>query len=215
VGEVVPGGGGNRMMAPPARTGCSWLAAAVIAAATALPAAAADPSGQVAEPAGLWTGPMVSDTPATLEGAQVIDVAALERLIAQRPLLVDVGPADRKPDNLPADRIWKPVHRSIPGAVWFPGAGPGDLSGDKVEALLGRIGELTGGNKAAPVVTFCQPGCWGSWNVGKRLVQAGYTAVHWFPAGVSGWQERNDTQLVEPQHGWTAKAPTGQGVPAQ
>ena len=26
-------------------------------------------------------------------------------------------------------------------------------------------------DKTAPVVTFCQPKCWASWNVGKRLVQ--------------------------------------------
>jgi PQQ-dependent catabolism-associated CXXCW motif protein len=200
-------------MGRPAR-GQPWLAAIAIAAAMAFPAAAAEHAGHAAEPAGLWTGPMVSDTPATLEGAQVVDVPALEQMIAQRPLLIDVGPADRRPDNLPVDTIWKPVHRSIPGAVWFPGAGPGDLPADKVAALLRRIDELTDGDKAAPVVTFCQPGCWGSWNVGKRLVQAGYTAVHWFPAGVSGWQERNDTRLVEPEDGWTAKPPANQGDPA-
>ena len=33
------------------------------------------------------------------------------------------------------------------------------------------------GDKAKAVVTFCRPDCWGSWNAGKRLVRAGYTAV--------------------------------------
>jgi hypothetical protein len=33
-------------------------------------------------------------------------------------------------------------------------------------------------------------------------VQAGYTAVYWLPAGVDGWQERNDVAPVDPQPGW-------------
>jgi PQQ-dependent catabolism-associated CXXCW motif protein len=94
------------------------------------------------------------------------------------------------------------VHRSIPGAVWFPGAGGADLPADRAAALLARIAELTGGDKAAPVVSFCQPSCWGSWNVGKRLVLAGYTAVYWLPAGVAGWQEQHDTAIVAPEPGW-------------
>jgi PQQ-dependent catabolism-associated CXXCW motif protein len=197
-------------MARPATAGRAWLAAAIAAAAMIAPAVAAEGPVHAAEPPGLWTGPMVSDTPATLEGAQVIDVPALEKLLAHEPLLVDVGPADRKPDNLPAEAIWKPIHRSIPSAVWFPGAGPGDLPADKALALLERVDELTKGNKAAPVVTFCQPRCWGSWNVGKRLVQAGYTAVYWLPAGVNGWQERNDTTVVDPESGWMPKPAASQ-----
>jgi PQQ-dependent catabolism-associated CXXCW motif protein len=176
-----------------------------IVVATATPAMADESRAPVEEPSGLWTGPMVSDTPATLHGATIIDVAALEKLMADEPILIDVGPADRKPDNLPASAIWKPIHRSIPGAVWLPGAGRGDLSHDKVEALLRRVDELTDGNKAALVVTFCQPRCWGSWNVGKRLVEAGYTSVHWLPEGVTGWQEENATVIVQPESGWEPK----------
>ncbi|HEX2528788.1 MAG TPA: rhodanese-like domain-containing protein [Geminicoccus sp.] len=188
----------------------AWLAAIVAAVTLASPALADSPT-HVAEPAGLWTGVMVSETPRTLAGAEVIDVPALERLLAQKPLLIDVGPADRKPDNLSADVVWKPIHRSIPGTVWFPGAGPGDLPAAKAEALLRRVDELTNGNRSMPVVTFCQPRCWGSWNVGKRLVQAGYTSVHWLPAGVSGWQEANETVVVDPQPGWGPKPAASQG----
>ncbi|QLL64231.1 rhodanese (plasmid) [Sinorhizobium mexicanum] len=173
------------------------------------PVAAAQDKAAVPEPPGLWTGPMVSDTPATLEGARVIDVPTLEALLRQKPLLVDVGPADRKPNGLPPSTIWKPTHRSIPGAVWFPGAGRADLSDEKVDALLRRIADLTNGDKSAPLVTFCRPKCWGSWNIGKRLVRAGYTSVHWLPAGITGWQERNDTTAVTPETGWAPNPPTG------
>jgi PQQ-dependent catabolism-associated CXXCW motif protein len=146
---------------------------------------------------------MVSDTPATLQGAQVIDVPALESLLASQPLLLDVGPADRKPETLPAGSVWKPVHHSIPGAVWLPGAGRFDLPIEHSEALLRRVSELSAGRKDAPVVVFCKPRCWGSWNAAKRLVQAGYNRVYWFPAGVHGWQERNDTRAIPAEPGWS------------
>lgn len=165
-------------------------------------------AADVPEPPGLWTGEMVSDTPATLQGAQVIDVATLERLLRgpRPPLLVDVGPADRKPDGLPPGALWKPVHRSIPGAVWFPGAGRADLPEPRAQALLAHLATLTGGDRGVPIVTFCKPRCWGSWNAGKRLVQAGYTAVHWFPGGVNDWQERHETTAIDAAPGW-APAP--------
>lgn len=180
-----------------------------LAAAAALAVAGTVHAGDVAEPPGLWTGEMVSDTPATLQGAQVVDVAALDRLLAapRPPLLVDVGPAEQKPEGLPTNTLWRPSHRSLPGAVWFPGGGRADLPEARVQLLLQRVAMLTSGDKAMPIVTFCKPRCWGSWNVGKRLVQAGYTGVHWFPAGVHGWQEQHETTRIEADPAWTATAP--------
>lgn len=172
------------------------ISAAAVLAALTLGAAAAP------EPEGLWTGPMVSDTPATLQGAQVVDLAGLERLLPQRPLLIDSGPANHKPEGLPTGTPWNPTHRSIPGASWFPGAGRGDLDPVKAAAFLARVNELTGGDRTRPIVTFCQPHCWGSWNVGKRLVAAGYSAVYWFPGGIDAWQAEKETAAVGPQPGW-------------
>lgn len=183
-----------------------WPLAALLIAALPWPIAvqAAPP----AEPAGLWAGPMLGDTPATLEGATVIDVDGLDQLLAtQRPLLIDVGPADHKPDGLPPGTVWKPSHRSLPDAVWMPGAGRADLPTAQIAALLARVGELTHGRRDAPIVVFCKPRCWGSWNAAKRLVGAGYTAVHWFPAGVHGWQERHDTVALQPEAGWRKDSP--------
>lgn len=176
-------------------------------AACALLLAAAAQAG-VPEPAGLWAGEMVSDTPATLQGAQVIDLPALERLLAapRKPVLVDVGPAEQRPEGLPPSTLWRPTHRSLPGALWFPGGGRADLPEARVQALLQRMAALAGGDKATPIVAFCKPRCWGSWNVGKRLVGAGYTAVHWFPAGVQGWQEQHETTSIEADPAWAASA---------
>jgi len=167
-----------------------------------LPLASLPAEAEVAEPPGLWTGPMVGETPATLNGATVIDVPTLEGMLEGPVLLIDVGKAARRPDNLPEDTLWKPVHRSIPGAAWFPGGGAGDLPPEQARALLGRIDELAKGDKDAVLVTFCKPNCWGSWNLGKRLVEAGYRQVHWLPAGIDGWQELHDAVPVQPQPGW-------------
>ncbi|WP_020180389.1 rhodanese-like domain-containing protein [Methylopila sp. M107] len=176
-------------------------AAALIAAFMGLPALAED---QLAppEPEGYWTGDLHGPTPETLEGAAVIDLAGLDRLGPQKPLLIDVGPAVRRPPNLPAGTIWSPRHHTIPGAVWMPGAGVGDLAPDDERRLLEQVATLTDQRKSAPIVAFCQPKCWGSWNIAKRLVTAGYTAVSWFPAGVDAWRENRGDALASPLDGW-------------
>ncbi|MGU3539304.1 rhodanese-like domain-containing protein [Methylobacterium sp. A54F] len=181
--------------------------AATLCAATILAAAMpADSPVNVPEPDGYWTGAPQGYTPKTLKGARVIDLAALDALMADKPVLLDVALADRKPDNFPADRPWLPAHRSIPGAVWMPGAGAAPMDPAREAAFLKRIEELTGGDKGRAVVTFCHPDCWGSWNAGRRLVQAGYTAVQWFPEGVEGWQDAHDTAVVRQDAAWAAGA---------
>jgi PQQ-dependent catabolism-associated CXXCW motif protein len=159
-------------------------------------------AGDVPEPQDLWTGPMYGQTPRTLSGAVVADLPDLEALMAGKLLLLDVGPAHRKPENLPTDRPWLPIHRSIPGAIWMPGAGAAPLEAGREEVFYRRVGELTRGDKARPVVVFCRPECWGSWNAAKRLVMQGYTRVHWFPAGINGWQDKHETAEVKPDAGW-------------
>jgi PQQ-dependent catabolism-associated CXXCW motif protein len=158
----------------------------------------------VPEPAGLWTGPMLGPTPRTLAGAAVVNLAGLEALMAGgKPLLIDVGPADRKPEGFPRGRPWMPSHRSIPGAVWMPGAGTAPLAAGREALMARRIAELTGGDRARPIVVFCRPRCWGSWNAGKRLVTLGYTRVNWFPAGINAWQETHETAVVKPDTVWS------------
>lgn len=158
------------------------------------------------EPDGLWSGPMKGETPATLTGAEVIDLKALETLLPEKPVLVDVGPADKKPDDFPADRLWLPTHRSVPGAVWFPGGGAAKFEPSQEEAFFLRMEELTQGDKSKPIVTFCRPNCWGSWNIAKRLVMNGYDSVHWFPGGINSWQDAHNTVEVEPDAVWLGNA---------
>ena len=180
--------------------------AIIPAIALLLTAVSAGSATEIAEPRGLWTGPIYGQTPRTLGGAVVVDLAVVEVLMAEKPLLLDVGPAHRKPVNFPTDRPWLPTHRSIPGAIWMPGAGAAPLDAGREELFYRRIGELTRGDKTKPIVVFCRPDCWGSWNAGKRLVTRGYTSVRWFPAGIDGWQDEHATAEVEPDVGWSAEA---------
>ncbi len=187
-------------------------AAVMVVAALACGAGPAVSPIDVPEPANLYTGPQRGYTPATLKGATVIDLAALESLLAretERPVLLDVALADRKPEGLPAATAWLPTHRSIPGAIWLPGAGAAPLTAVQEEAFFKRIDALTGGDHSRQIVTFCRPECWGSWNAGKRLVQAGYSQIYWFPTGIEGWQDAHETVVLKPDPAWTSMANDG------
>jgi PQQ-dependent catabolism-associated CXXCW motif protein len=184
--------------------------AAVAAAALCLAAAEpADSPVNVPEPPGLYTGPQRGYTPPTLKGAKVVDADAVAALIEgpDKPVLIDVAMRERKPANFPAGRLWLPVHPSIPGAVWLPNAGAVPMAPELETLFYERVAQLTGGDKAKPIVVFCHVECWGSWNAGKRLVEKGYTAVHWFPLGVEGWQDMHETRNLTEDPAWKAVAP--------
>ncbi len=165
--------------------------------------ALASPAGaEVSEPAGLWTGPMHGATPATLAQAQVVDAEAVARLKKQGAVLIDVAETPKKPEKMVRDALWLPVHFTIPGAIWLANAGFGDPSPEFQKKFGARVAALAGGDKARPIVAFCHPGCWGSWNAAKRLVMLGYRNVYWFPGGVEGWQEKFATAPAKEDAAW-------------
>lgn len=185
------------------------LAAAVLFSATAwaeVPSAV-EP-GHVAEPSGLYQGAMHGYTPEAITGGSVLDAAALAKMIdTQHPLLLDVAEKDRKPPTMRKDTPWLPTHRSLPGAVFLQGGGKGAEDAAFAEAFRTRVAALTGNNKAEPIVTFCHPDCWGSYNAAKRLIGLGYTRVYWFRDGVEGWQTEHDTRTAKPDASWVASLP--------
>ncbi len=192
------------------------LVSSVLAASAALTtvavAVADEPSavapGRVPEPKGFYQGAMHGYTPNGVAGGTVIDTARLAKLIdAEHPLLLDVAEKDRKPPSMSKDMIWLPSHRSLPGAVFLQGGGKGDADGAYADAFKARVSALTGGDKAKPIVTFCHPDCWGSWNAAKRLIGDGYTKVYWYPEGTEGWQADHDTREVKPDAAWVESLP--------
>ncbi|WP_082508082.1 rhodanese-like domain-containing protein [Methylobacterium sp. Leaf113] len=200
------------MCRPPVTDALRRRAGLVLVATLLGAAAPADSPVAVPEPAGYWDGALQGYTPKTLAGATVIDAEAVEALIgAGNTLLIDVSESDPTPRDLAPGRLWRPIHRAIPDSIWLPGAGSGTLSAQDAAALAERIETLTRGDRTRPVVTYCHPDCWGSWNLGKRLVTLGYRSVHWFPAGIEGWQERHDTGAIRPDAAWTRALKTGGG----
>ena len=90
-----------------------------------------------------------------------------------------------------AGRVGFP-HPPLGGSLYprLPNVGFGELSPDVAAYMRTELERLTGGDKAAPVVFYCDPSCWMSWNAAKRAVtELGYTRVYWYPEGAQGWKE--------------------------
>jgi PQQ-dependent catabolism-associated CXXCW motif protein len=174
----------------------------VVFVALLLSACAVSPDpAAVPEPADFWTGPMGGPVPATIAGGDVVATTELAVLIAEEdPVLVDVGPPPHKPDNIAAEAWVPPPHRTLPGSHWLPGVGAGELAPAFEDWYRARLAALTGGDRSKPLVIFCHPDCWGSWNAAKRAIRYGYSSVHWYEEGIEGWQDAgHDTQVAQPE----------------
>lgn len=167
----------------------------------------------VLEPEGYRTEDYRSLVPETLAGARVITTTEAETIWrAKSGVFIDVLPRPPKPLNLPAGTIWRDRPRqNIPGSVWLPDTGYGKLA-DAMESYLRQgVERVSGGNRAALLVVYCQANCWMSWNAAKRIVSYGYSNVAWFPDGTDGW-ERANLPLADSQ---PEPRPGEQGVPAR
>jgi PQQ-dependent catabolism-associated CXXCW motif protein len=154
-----------------------------------------------AEPAGYWMGPVNSPVPATLTGGKVIHTDDLQSLLdKQHPVLIDVSNAPRRPEQLAPQAPWLPLdHQSIPGSLWMPGVGLGDIPASAAQSFRERLAAATGGDRSRPIVVYCHEHCWLSWNAAKRAISYGYQNVYWFPDGVEGWRAAGQrTVVVQP-----------------
>jgi PQQ-dependent catabolism-associated CXXCW motif protein len=170
------------MAVDPALSGAAVLAACLLLGAAGPEAAP--------EPPGLWSGPMQGPVPATLAGAVVLSTAqaAAAYLTEHKALPIDVAAAPLRPPAMARDMPWLPSPRQdIPGSLWLPDAGAAVLRADRASAFLAAVARGTGGDPQRYLMVYCHPGCWGSWNAARRLVQAGFRHVAWFPGGLEGW----------------------------
>ncbi len=160
------------------------------AASAASDAAAAPTQAVVPEPEGYRTDDYRAPVPATLAGATVIDTARARALHDEGVPFIDVLPRAPRPKDLPAGTLWHPKPRSdIPGSLWLVDTGYGDLAPVMETYLMDGLARVTDGDKARPVVLYCQRDCWMSYNAAKRAVKAGYSTVSWYPDGTDGWGE--------------------------
>jgi PQQ-dependent catabolism-associated CXXCW motif protein len=178
-------------------------AQAVTAAVPDTAPAAGDHAPPVAEPSGYWTGPTNSPVPTTLAGATVISSAhRLDTLLHQRhPALIDVSNAPRRPDNMAPGAPWLPLpHHAIPGTLWIPGPGAGEIPAPVENFFRQQLARATANDPTRPVVIYCHKSCWLSWNAAKRAISYGYQHVYWYRDGIEGWKAAGlPTAVIEPQ----------------
>jgi PQQ-dependent catabolism-associated CXXCW motif protein len=152
----------------------------------------------VLEPEGYRTEEYRAPVPETLTGARVLSTADAESILrAKTGIFLDVLPRPPKPLNLPTSTIWRDKPRlNIPGSVWLPDTGYGQLAEATENYLRQGLVRITGGNHQALIVVYCQANCWMSWNAAKRILSYGYSNVAWYPDGTDGW-ERANLPMVE------------------
>jgi quinoprotein dehydrogenase-associated probable ABC transporter substrate-binding protein/PQQ-dependent catabolism-associated CXXCW motif protein len=155
----------------------------------------------VPEPAGFCMADYGSPVPATLRGAATVTTAQLQALLERQSLvLIDVLPAPRPPADRAGARIWRDKeHANIPGSIWLPNVGHGELAPEFETYFQHNLARLTGGDLARQLVFYCQADCWMSWNAAKRALENGYRNVVWYPEGTEGWQAAGlPVEVAEP-----------------
>ena len=148
---------------------------------------------------GLRVSRQRAPTPDDVPGARRVDALQVQELAASGALLLDVGPAlQSRFDELDGTWLVPRDHRSLPGAVWLPEVGRGELEPVMQRYLSANLSKLTAGTDHA-IVVFCMADCWMSWNGVQRIRSHGYANVLWFAEGVDGWLDRGwDLEAIEP-----------------
>jgi len=130
-------------------------------------------------------------TAATVPGGTRIDSDELDRLMARDDVvLIDVTPAGSASVDPDAGRwrLGKP-HQNIPGSHWLPDVGFGQLDAAMTHYLASTLDRLAAGDKARPLIFYCQADCWMSWNAVKRAASLGYRKLYWYAEGIDGWRD--------------------------
>lgn len=156
----------------------------------------------VFEPEGYRTEDYRAPVPETLAGGRVITTAEAEAIWrAKSGVFIDVLPRPPRPSNLPPDTIWRDKPRfNIPGSIWLPDTGYGELAQAMENYLRQGLIRASGGNRAALIVVYCQANCWMSWNAAKRILSYGYSNVAWYPDGTDGWERAHlPTVVAQPE----------------
>ena len=128
---------------------------------------------EVAEPDGYRLEDYRAPTPATLRGARVVTTDQAEQIWrSHAAAFVDVLPRPPRPRDLPEGTLWRDKPRAnIPGSVWLPDTGYGELAASMADYFASGLQKATGGDRARMVVIYCLANCWMSWNAAKRALR--------------------------------------------
>src|SRR6516162_8900270 len=144
---------------------------------------------RVPEPTGYRVDDYRAPTPATLAGARVLTTADAELYWKNGAVFVDVLAHNPRPANLPNGTIWREkTRRDIPGSVWLPDTGYGDLPSETEDYFRFVLERVTKRDGVKLMVFYCLRDCWMSWNAAKRALALGYKNVAWYPDGTDGWE---------------------------
>ncbi|MGE0212985.1 MAG: PQQ-dependent catabolism-associated CXXCW motif protein [Parvibaculaceae bacterium] len=165
---------------------CRLLAVPVFLLCLVLSGASAE---TVPEPDGYRMDDYRAAVPATVRGGRAIATQEAQALWQRNSaVFIDMLPRAEKPANLPAGTLWRDKPRmSIPGSIWLANTGYGALSPAMESDFRRSLEEISGGDKAKPLVFFCLADCWMSWNGARRAISLGYSQVLWYAEGTDGW----------------------------
>jgi PQQ-dependent catabolism-associated CXXCW motif protein len=151
-----------------------------------------------AEPAGYRMRDYRAPTPPTLAGAEVLSTDQAQAIWeAKSAVFIDVLPQPPRPPGLPPDTIWHPRPRhDIPGSIWLPDTGYGELAPAMERYFADNLEQATAGDRQHRLVFYCLMDCWMSWNAARRAIALGYRQVAWYPDGTDGWAD-SDLPLQE------------------
>jgi PQQ-dependent catabolism-associated CXXCW motif protein len=154
----------------------------------------------VPEPDGYRTEDYRAPVPDTLSGGRVLSTEEAAEIWRRKSgVFVDVLPRAPKPANLPPGTVWRDKPRfNIPGSIWLPDTGYGQLAEVTESYLRQGLARASGGDRTTLIIIYCQADCWMSWNAAKRTLAYGYSNVAWYPDGTDGWQQAN-LPVVEAQ----------------
>lgn len=135
--------------------------------------------------------------PETVPGGTRVNRDQVDELIVSGAILVDVMAAVGAGPHAETGE-WQLAHghRSIPGATWLPDVGRGHLKPTLQKYLSNNLAQLTAGDRAKPLIIFCQADCWMGWNAVQRIAKLGYRNIYWYPEGTDGWLEWGDRELT-------------------
>jgi PQQ-dependent catabolism-associated CXXCW motif protein len=118
-----------------------------------------------------------SQTPLVIPGGRRVTTGEVVKMIDTEAIIVDVL------------RDTNGGHRTLPGAIYMPGAGDPGTFKDRVQRRLSPVlAQLTSLNANRPLVFLCEGAkCWESYNASLRAMQLGYRNVLWYRGGLSSW----------------------------